>query len=269
MMNWIRRFIPLVLLSAAAGSANGALLGVVQSFPDVSLGNNYIVYDHNGVDANSGLFRVVSLSSNLNKGTGVATTAQNYVFGETPATADVMLSVQINNVTGAFEAGSVTIGLGNANPNTPTAPRFSWQGAISGFGFLDDGTQFDARWTLNADQYLNMPSAFSNFVDGAFSGAAGGIKINNSSGFGAGNTWAAMLTRDWVFGTGVQTSTAQITPYLTGLDLIGNPAGRVQLNSTVIADAFVPLPAAAWLLIGGLGMFAPLARRNNLGKQAG
>jgi hypothetical protein len=264
MTNWIRRLVPLALMSAIAGGANGALLGVVQSFPDVSLGNNYIVYDHNGVDADSGLFRIVSLSSTLNKATGVATAAQNYVFGESPATADVMLSVQISNVTGAFEAGSVTIGLGNANPATPTAPRFSWQGAISAFGFLDDGTQFDARWTLNADQYLNMPSAFSNFVNGTYSGTAGGIKINNSSGFGAGNSWAAMLGRDWVFGTGVQTSTAQITPYLAGLDAIGSPAGRVQLNSTVIADAFVPLPAAAWLLLGGLGLFAPFGRRKAL-----
>ncbi len=254
-----RKVLGTIVVLVASGNAMGALLGDLQSFPDVTLNQNYIIYDHNGIDGNSGLFRIASLASTLNSvagGPASSTQTQTYA-GAGDSTADVMLSIQINNLTGALEAGSVTIGFGNST----TAPRFSWQGTITEFGFLDNGTAFDARWTLNGDQYQNMPAPLSAFVNGRYAGANGGIKISNSSGFGAGNTWTNMLSRDWVFGTSVQSGTAVITPYLTGLDAIGNPAGRVQLNSTVTVDAFVPLPAAAWLMLSGLGLMGFCARR--------
>ncbi|MGB0126516.1 MAG: hypothetical protein WBP72_02675, partial [Rhodocyclaceae bacterium] len=211
------------LTAVGAGSAQAALLGVVQTYPDVTLNQNWIVYDHNGVDADSGLFRVVSLGSTLNKGSGGPTQGQSYA-GTGDSTADVMFSVQLNNITGAFEGGTVSVGFGN----NASAAGFSWQGTITGFGFLDNGRSFDATWTLNSDQYRNMPAAFSNFTNGAYSGAPGGMKITNTGGFGAGNSWSGVLGRDWVFGTGVQTSTAQITPFLAGLDA----TGRIQLNNT-------------------------------------
>lgn len=243
------------------GSAQAALLGVVQTYPDVTLNQNWIVYDHNGVDADTGLFRVVSLASTLNKASGGATQGQSYA-GPGDSTADLMFSVQLNNLTGAFEGGTVSIGFGN----NASAAGFSWQGTITGFGLLDNGTSFDATWTLNSDQYRNMPVAFSNFTDGAFSGAPGGIKINTTAGFGSGNSWSSVLGRDWVLGTSVQTSTAQITPFLVGLDALGGTTGRIQLNNTVQIDAFVPLPGAAWLLVSGLGILIPVARRNGAKK---
>lgn len=243
------------------GSAQAALLGVVQTYPDVTLNQNWIVYDHNGVDADTGLFRVVSVASTLQKASGAATSpSQNYVYGETPQTADVMLTVQLNNATGAFEAGSVSISAGNFNPATPNYPRFSWQGTITGFGFLDGGTSFDATWSLTSDQYLNMPAAFANFTDGAFSGAAGGIKIDNDKGFGSGNTWPSMLGRDWVSGGNPQSPV--IASFLTDLNPVGGSSGRLELTNTVQIDAFVPLPGAAWLLVSGLGILIPVARRS-------
>lgn len=237
------------------GSAQAALLEVVQSYPDVTFSQNWIVYDHNGVDADTGSFSIVSLGSVLNDGSGGPTQSQIYA-GAGDSTADLTLSVQINNVTGAFEGGTVSIGFGNyAN-----APGFSWQGTITGFGFLDNGRNFDATWTLDSDQYRNMPAAFARYTDGALSGLTGGIKINNVSGFGGGNTWTSLVGRDWV-SSNHDPQSAQIAPFLTGLDPVGGSSGRLEFNSTVQVDAFVPLPGAAWLFLGGLGLLMPLARR--------
>lgn len=245
----------------AAGAADAALVGVVQTYPDVTLNTNYIIYDHNGVDSDTGLFRVVSMGSTLstvaNSAANPGSTATQLYAGTGDSLADVMLSVQINNLTGAFEGGTVSIGFGNNTTN----PRFSWQGTISEFGYLDNGTQFDARWTLTSDLYQNLPANayFADYVDGRFSGALGGIKINNSAGFGT-YSWATALGKDWVYGTGVTSSStpANIAPFVTGLDAANQ---RIQMASAVQVDAFVPIPGALWLMMGGLGIIAPFARR--------
>lgn len=245
----------------AAGAADAALVGVVQTYPDVTLNNSYIVYDHNGVDSDTGLFRIVSYGSTLstvaNSAANPGSTTQQSYSGAGDSNPDVMLTAHINNVTGAFEGGSVSIGFGTGT----SGQKFSWQGTISEFGYLDNGTQFDARWTLNSDLYQNLPANayFADYVNGHFSGAVGGIKINNSAGFGTYN-WATALGKDWVYGTGVTSSSTPsgIAPFVTGLDATSQ---RIQLGSTVMVDAFVPIPGALWLMMGGLGMIAPFARR--------
>lgn len=259
-MKTLRHLTIATLACMTAGAANAALIGSVQTYPTVTLNQNYLIYDHNGIDADSGLFRVVSMGSTLstvaNSPANPGSTATQLYAGNGDSVADVMLSLQINNITGAFEGGSVTIGFGN---NTAT-PGFSWTGTVSQFGYLDNGTAFDARWTLNSDQYQNMlaNAYFADYVDGHFSGAAGGIKVSNSAGFGTYN-WASALDKDWVFGTNVSRGTpANIASFVTGLDATGS---RIQTNSTVMVDAFVPIPGALWLMMDGIGVIAQFTRR--------
>jgi hypothetical protein len=264
-MKLMRLSLIAAIAGLAAGAANAALLdGVVQYYPDVTLNTNYIIYDHNGIDADTGLFRVVSMGSTLNAASGGTPTPQTQSYaGIGDSLADVMLSVQINNVTGVFEGGTVSIGFGNNTAN----PRFSWQGYITNFGYLDNGTQFNARWAMASDQYQNMPANYAQFVNNyltsSLGGKLGGINITNSAGFGTLYSWASALGKDWVFGTGVTaTSTpANIAPFVVGLDAANL---RIQSASTVQADAFVPIPGALWLMLSGLGMIASFARRKSV-----
>jgi hypothetical protein len=265
-----------VMALACVGNASATLVGVVQTYPDVTLDNSYIIYDHNGVDSNTGLFRIVSMGSTLNKALGVATPKQLY-SGSGDIAPAVMISAQLDNVTGAFKGGNVSITTGNIDPLNPAAPRFSWLGTVSEIGFLDNGTQFDARWTLNSDQYQNMPSGFTEFTNGSYSGSTGGITIGNTAGLAGNFLETGLMSRDWVLGAGVtsNSTSANIAPFLLGLNAEN---GKIQMDSSIQADAFllhltqpaptiplppqpVPLPGAIWLMMGGFGMLVSFARR--------
>ena len=243
----------------AMGSTQAALIGVVQSFPDVTLSANTLIYDANGVDANTGLLRVVSLASTLNRASGSATSAQSYT-GTGDAVADVMLSFAVDNSTGAWVSNStfnkVTIGLGNLAVASTANFGFSWQGNISAFGANANGTAFDARWAMTADQYQAMPAGFGAFVNGALAGRGGGLIISNTTAVAGANIWAFDWVRGQFAGTSGTAYAAQIAPYTT---LLATSADR--LSSTVAADVFVPLPAAAWFMFSGLLSFAPAVRR--------
>ncbi|TXT25675.1 MAG: hypothetical protein FD134_918 [Gallionellaceae bacterium] len=244
----------LAITLGAAGSAQADLLGVTQTFPDISLSTSYLIYDHNGVDANTGLLRVVANASTLNEGmaAGNSTLTQSYL-GPGDSTPDVMLSFQIRNgnggfALGSFAGGNVSIGYGTSPANTS---KFSWQGAITAFGFQADGRAFDAAWSVAADQYLNMPASLGQFVGGLLTGGAGGIKISNSAGFGAAN-----FGNDWVFATNANSPT--INSYLGGLTT------PLKINSTVLVDTFAtPVPESDTFLLMtvGLAVIAQIARR--------
>jgi hypothetical protein len=252
------RFSVASLLLIAASSAQAALpstsplVSPPQSFPSISLTSSpYLIYDYNGVDANTGLLRLVANASVLNEGAaaGGATQTQAYL-ATTDTTPDLMLSFQIRNGFGGFTAGSLAGGnVSISFGNLATAPSFSWTGNITNFGFNATGTQFDATWNLTADQYQNMPTTLSQFVNGYLAGATGGIKISNSSAI-----TTQTFANDWVFGSAATTSTL-INPFLTGLTT------PLRVNSTVLADVYVsPVPEPETLLMLSLGLAAIAAR---------
>jgi hypothetical protein len=253
-----------LFVALLAGSAQAALLGVTQTFPDINTTSTYLIYDHDGVNSTTGLLRVVAATSVLNEGaaTGGSTQSQAYLSaGDT--TPDVVLSIQVRNGTGGFSAGtlvggSVSVGFGNAI----ASPRFSWTGNITALGSTGGpGTIFDALWTVgtgaSGDHYQNMPASMGQFVDGFLAGGSGGIKLTSSAAFGG----SANFGNDWIYGTSPQNST--LAPYRVGM--VANPVLTV---STITADVFaeppaaiVPLPPALWLLGSGLLVLAPIARR--------
>lgn len=243
----------------AAGGAQAALIGVTQTFPDVSFTSVYLAYDHDGVSANTGLLRVVANTSTLNEGAaaGGSTQLQSYLAAG-DSIPDVMLSFQVRNGTGGFTAGtlvggSVSIGFGNA----AASPRFSWTGTVNQFGWATGiGTIFDATWSVGADQYQNLSAAnFPQFVNGFLSGGSGALKLTSSASWGAG----ANFSNDWVFGINPASNT-NLNDYRAEM------TSPVQTNSTITADvwaspAAVPLPAGLWILGSGLLALAPAVRR--------
>lgn len=249
-----------VVATAAAGNAHAALLGVTQSFPDVTLAASpYIIYNHTGVNGTTGQLLVVTGAATLTASTGGANFTQAYL-GTGHTTDALVLTIDVNNSTGAFVSGNVGIGFGI---NT-TAARFAWQGNVTSFGFAGPngtGTIFDAKWTMTSDQYQNIPSNMSQFVNGYLTGRSGGLDLTSTA---AWNTSAINFGTDWVYGANAAGNPSTISPYTSGLH------SPVLTNSTIMSDVWVtpttvPLPAAVWMLVSGLGLLAPMTRRKNPG----
>lgn len=240
----------LILAAGIASSAQASLIGVTQTDPRVALSTPYLIYDHDGVNASTGLLRVMANTSNLVE--GASNQLQSYL-GAGDSIPNLMLTIQVDNTSGAFAGGAVSIGFGNST----AAPRFSWQGTITNFGFQSgSSTIFDATWTMSGDQYQNMPPAMSQFVDGYLTGGSGGLKISSSAAWGG----DANFGNDWVFATNPNSSS--IDGFTGGLTT------PLRTPSNIGVDVFVspvPLPAAVWMLIGGLGVLLPLARRRRNG----
>jgi hypothetical protein len=286
-------------LVALTANANAALLGVVQTFPDVTLGTNYVIYDHNGVDANTGLLRIVSRSSTLSKapGAGNSTPAQLY-NSASDTIPDSMLTVAVNNSTGAFVANNavnkLTIGFGNTatvgnSSYNASAFGFKWLGDVTNFGFLVTQTgssyqlSFDGRVNITTTDYSNMPAGFESFVDGAHAVNNGGFKLNIAtstssgsnggvvSGWSAANDGRNIFASSWIYGTSVRTGASavntaffnttngQLNPFLAGTGITASSSNT--FNGTVAADVFAPVPAAAWLLVSAVAGLGTLGRR--------
>lgn len=245
------------------GSGTSSLVGVSQSFPSIALTDNYLIYDHNGVDSDTGFLRVVSFSSSLAEGaeSGGSSQTQNYSLSVNASVPSITLRLMIANGTGrnpigTFEGGSVSIGFGH---NT-TAARYAWTGNITSFGFLTNGTQFDATWTVTNDYYENMPSTLSQFVDGYLTGGIGGIKINNSTAVSS-----QTFNNDWAFGPNLSNSQAAINRYLQTLTLInGGLTNPIFTSSTAQIDVFAaPVPEPETYALMGLGLAMIAVRRKS------
>jgi hypothetical protein len=249
-----------LVTTGLAGSAQAQLLGVVQATADTkattkATSKPYLVYDHNGVDANTGLLRLVSGASTLTEpGSAGGSSATQTYLGAGDSIPDVLLSIQVHNGAGGFAAGSfvsglVSIGYGNST----TTNRWQWNGTITALGSQSGtgGTILDARWNVTADQYQNMPSNMSQFINGYLSGGTGGITIRSSAAWG--NLSAGNFTNDWVYGPDPSENN-NMASYRQGMT---KPI--IQTNSSITADIFaspVPEPATGWLLLIGL---APIA----------
>jgi hypothetical protein len=240
-----------------AGNAHAALIGVTTSFPDTTLqANPTIIYKHTGVSSTVGELTVITTAAALTAASGGNSVTQNYA-GDTPP-QDLMLTIDVNNSTGAFVSGAVSVALGDS----PTAARWSWAGNVTQFGFVDptkssSGTIFDARWHMNADTYQNMPANMSQFVTGSLAGRNGALDLLSTAAWGGTAAGKANFGNDWIYGS---TPGSVSTVFTTG---ISNP---ILVTSTISSDLWVtpvPLPAAAWLLLSGLGLFGlvPGARR--------
>lgn len=201
------------------GQAQAALVGTLQKYPDITLGNTYLIYDHdalkthNGGACNStlasnaciGQLTLVSFSSTLNSGPVSAPTATQLYAGGTDKTPNKMMTIGIKSSGPSATIGSWTTSNNpNANKVTITpgttatdVDTFSWLGNVTHFGWLADssetrnyyelGTQFDGLWTMTSDTYSNLPAGMGQFVNGALTSAmanySGGFKISNSAGF--------------------------------------------------------------------------------------
>ncbi len=272
----------LTLALAISGNANATMLGVVQTYPDITLNQNYLIYDNNAIDNTTGLLKLISFGSTLNEGpdSGNSTLTQSY-SGPGDSAPNLMFTIAIDRTNGNWVssenpvANKVSIGFGNSVIlNDPSnTPGFSWQGDINAFGWNTNGTFFDATWTMSSDNYVDMPASLAQFTDGVLTDAMaaymGGIKISNSAGFGASDVPAAYQT-DWVFGANANSLGIQalLAPFLTELSASAcNPSTQTgctnYIHSTVTSDLFVPVPvpAALWLWAGALALVAPFVKQ--------
>lgn len=264
--------------------AEAVLVGVAQTYPDITLNQNYLIYDNNGVDSNTGLLKLVSYAATLNEGPGAgnSTLTQTYT-GPGDSKPDLMISIAIDRLTGNWvntpAINKVSINFGNsviAN-GAGNTPGFSWQGQITDFGWQQNidnnppyefGSFFDGTWKLTQDDYEDMPANMNQFTDGTLTNNNGGIKIFNSAGFGT-TSYPTAFQRDWVFGANANTTGIQnvLATYLTGLSTITCSSNEQTdcksfIHSTITTDVFAtPIPAAFWLWAGALVSILPSVKR--------
>lgn len=256
--------VAVLAVTGFAPDAQAALLGVSNgAYSDVTLGNSVLVYDSNYNNTNTGRLVVVSVSSQLKTPTGQTMTAQTYAGAGDTQPYEEMLTINVNNQTGAFISGSVSINRGNST----TAPGLVWNGTVTNFGFGDTGRAFDATWQVSGDQYYNLPGAtFGNYTTNALAGTRGGIilAISGTTGLGGPMTGATgWFNKDWLVGTTAGASNTNLNTYAASLGLSIDASATRLTSSSVTADVFVPLPAPL-LLLGSslLAAGAALRRRS-------
>jgi hypothetical protein len=245
-----------VLTLGMALQAHATLVpGVTQTFPDVSMINGtYLIYDHNGGGATVGQLSVVTNIATLQEGAAAGGTSSIETYGTN--VYSTALTLNINNATGAFVGGSVSILAGTG------AAKFAWSGTITNGGLttLGTGSLANGTWTVTGDTYSGLPAGLSQFVNNYLTGALGGFIITTGTGFTL--PPSGLATTDWLVGAAATTINTTYLPsaLISGVTL----TAANKFNATVTVDTFatpVPLPAAIWGLLGGLGMLAPVARR--------
>ncbi|WP_446812248.1 VPLPA-CTERM sorting domain-containing protein (plasmid) [Methylomonas sp. 2BW1-5-20] len=179
------------------------------------------------------------------------------VLASITATNGAFAAVTENHVF--FDPTSTTVNLGDT---------FSLvlKGELFPAG-LDGGSvdvNFDSSM-LHADT-VSVNSSLWNFasVPGAIDNTTGKIEFTDFAQFGANTTNNLFNIATFTF-TAIGSGSSQITlvtnnndPFATG----GNPITPTFSNAEVnILQSAVPLPAAFWLFLSGLGSFAALGRR--------
>ena len=257
-MNRIRILSAFAVLAAGmAFNAQAAFVtGLTLAPQDVRVDAPVLLYDHNGLNATTGTLTIIApagSTSTLKEGVaaGNGTASQLYSAYTTMAT------LNINNTTGAVIGGTITISVG------ATATKFSWTGTATGGGFNPANVQtlLNGTWNVTADTYTGLPSgaaatAMNQFVNGWLSGGSGGFIISTAGGtFTLAN---AVFGSDWLVGATAASIGAGYTANVT------LNAANTFATTTVGVDFAatpVPLPAALWGMIGGLGMLSRAARR--------
>jgi hypothetical protein len=246
----------------------------VTTWLDTTLSGVALIYDANFYSATDGRLVIVA-SGNTLQGPGVPTgTPPGQIYlGAGDQLRDEMLSLRINNSSGALVSGTVSV-----KPSNDGVANDSWQfvGNVTAFGFADNsgGTTntFDARFRVNSYNLsdvaqglvgpgsINPNAPLICAVTDPFCGYGylrfGTSGIAFTGGVGTGVNFAV----DWVRGAGVisgNTPNAQLGTFDDGI------ATAAYLNNAVTSDIFmtVPVPGAFALFAAGLVGLGPMVRR--------
>lgn len=288
------------LLAALAVAAVGAIAclpahaALVQTFTpstgtafDTTLqgSGNVLIYDANYYSATEGRLVVLTNGSTLagpgvpgSNGIAGSAPGQNYLGGPGGADTlrDVVITMRINNATGALISGTVNVpvDVNAAAANTTSGgvvanDSWSYSGFITNFGVAaNDGggaNTFDARWFATAYDFsdvvanpsLSVPGAPQACTNAAGQCGYGYLRIGTSGvPFLGGTGTGVNFGIDWVRGIGAPN--AQLGTY------DDNIAASAFVANPVLSDVFltpVPIPAALVLFAGGLAGLLPIARR--------
>lgn len=238
---------------------------------DSTLSTAALIYDFNYFSATEGRLVILATGTTL-RGPGVptggSTPGQTYL-GAGDTLRDVVIQMRINNSSGAFVSGSVSVPADNVAAGS--ADSWSYAGAITNFGVADNGgdsvNTFDARWFADgynfsdvvANPALSVPGAPAVCSTGGGQCGYGYLRFSTATvPFLGGGGSSVNFGTDWVRGAGLSGPNAQLGSY------DDNIAAAAFSAQAVTADVFltpVPTPGSFALMAAGLAALVPLVRR--------